>query len=210
VGLGRGGACEGFGLSAGLGESCFLFLSDIFYSLERNSKMHENQITTTESLLGYRAAFEEMKYRLEEQHKGISAIKSFTQISLGSASVVLGLIGALRVQIVGFDPEISGKFHTILLIAVGLYFIQLITSLYILIPLKIFGPFTADWNHLYSGLVSRDNEIDILRQRLSNYLNVINKNQPIVDSRAVVAIIPPICLVIILFLLIVPILWVFK
>jgi uncharacterized membrane protein YagU involved in acid resistance len=139
-------------------------------------ELHENKF-------GYKIAITEMKYRLDSQYEAITAVKNVTQQVFASSSLIIALIAALRI----FNSQVSDDFLPLYTILVGivmlLYIALIILCLKVLLPVKINLPIPDNLNELYDGFISKEDEIDILKQQLINYLDTIELNKPIIDHR---------------------------
>jgi len=165
-----------------------------------NSTISE-EILPIESRLGYEIANSEMQYRLEEQYKSISAIKNITQQIFAAASLIVGLGGSLQLFNVQVDANYLILYNRIIWITMGLYFLLILFCIVVLFPVKVKGPTSADREELFQGFIWRTNDLDIMRQRLDNYIAAISANEPIIQKRRLLSIVPAVLLPIIVILL---------
>jgi TRAP-type C4-dicarboxylate transport system permease large subunit len=136
-----------------------------------------------EQKLGYEIAIEEMKYLIDEQSKTVDLAKATARQILSAASLIVALVAVL--PILGSPINASNsRLYCCLIIAAGVLFITLIILCVLVLAMRRFaGPFLADWNEIWKTLVNQESELDILKMRLSSYLNVLRLNKSAVKQK---------------------------
>jgi hypothetical protein len=162
---------------------------------------NETQEVQIENKLGYETVIAEMKYLLEQQYQGIEATKSTAQHILSAASLIIALIGALQLLNVQVDPEWATAYNYLVVISIGSYVALIICCVIVIRPAQVYVPTSANWGELYSKFVGHRDDLDVLKQQLANYLNVINLNEQIVITRRRLATIASVLLPIIVIIL---------
>lgn len=162
----------------------------------------------TESKLGYEIAVSEMKYRLEEQYKSISAFKSITQQIFAAASLIVALGSSLQLFNVRVAATYQTFYNCIILIAMGSYALLISFCIVVLFPIKVKGPTSAERDLLFQRFIWRTNDLEIIRQQLDNYLAAISSNEPIIQKRRKLAmgsaILLPLIVILFLILSLIP------
>jgi hypothetical protein len=153
-----------------------------------------------ENKFGYQVAISEMQKYLDGQYQSVSAVKNVVEQILGAASLIIAIIGALQLFNARIQPQYQAIYNGLIVVTVILYIVLIASSIWVLSPTEVKGPISADWDELYKGYVGHENEIDILKQQLSNYLNAIKLNDPIIIKRSRRTWIPAILLPVIVIL----------
>ena len=154
-----------------------------------------------ENKFGYETVIAEMKYLLDQQYQGVEATKSTAQHVLGAASLIIALIGALQLLNVQIDPKWSTTYNCLVILSIVLYVALITCCILVIKPAQVFTPTSADWDELYYKFVGHQDDVDVLKQQLANYINVIGLNEKIVTYRRRLATIASILLPIIVIIL---------
>lgn len=167
--------------------------------------------------LGLEISIEEMRYRLKSQYEGVDAIKATARTVFGASSLIVSLLAALQLSNVRVDPTFSAAYSIGVVLAMALYAFQITLCISVLLPVSLNGPVKEDWDILYESFTGWNellqdftgkSEIEILRKRLSAYLNAIELNEPIIsDSRRTAtwaSYILPVIVIILLLLSLIP------
>jgi len=136
-----------------------------------------------ESRLGYEIAIDEMQKLLDEQGKSITAIKRIVEQVFAASSLVVGLSSTLGLFGAEVHPDRLVVYNILTGFTILLYISLIILSVWVLQPIEFQFPVKADWDVLYDGFVNHDNDLDVLKQRLSCLLGTINLNEPIIAWR---------------------------
>lgn len=152
-------------------------------------------------------SIEEMQRSLKSQFEGIDAIKSTARTVFGASSLIVSLLAALQLAIPRIIPNLLAAYQIGVVLALILYAFQVTICIYVLLPISVSGPVQADWDVLYNAF-SGDSKVEVMRMRLSAYLNAIELNEPKIQElkkiTTVASVILPIIVVILLILSLFP------
>ena len=200
----------GFGLRTGpLGSACGFgcFSSGILY-LPGDIHVNGTSEIPVENKFGYEIVIAEMKYLLEQQYQGIAATKSTAQHILSAASLIIALIGALQLLNVQVDAKWTIPYCGLVIFSILFYVALMICCVLVIRPAQVYTPTSANWDELYEKFVGNQDDLDILKQQLANYLNVLRLNESIVTTRRKLAtaasILLPIIVIILFTLSVIP------
>ena len=140
------------------------------------TEYHENR-------LGYEIAIDEMRRHLEEQGKSITAVKRITEIVFSASSLVFSLIGALGLLRAPVSSGCLVLYNALIIIAILLYIFLIGLSIWVLQPVKFYGPIEPDWNVIRDHYINFSDDLAILKNQLSGYLEAIKSNGPIISQR---------------------------
>ena len=117
----------------------------------------------------------EAENKLERQSESIESLKSHARTIFGASSIVIPLLGTL---LIFSDIAINVKSYYIAIVAmmITLYVVLVILSLIILSPSRFSGPIQIDHPTLKEVFLGK-NELEIIKIRLSAYLNAIELNE---------------------------------
>ncbi|RJX17551.1 MAG: hypothetical protein C4575_12980 [Desulforudis sp.] len=150
------------------------------------------------SELGYRLAVDEMQRLFNAQMATIENVKTNAQNILGSASLIVALVGAL--QIFNAGPRLLP--YTILVVIISLlYILMVICCIGAMFLTNIAMPVKANWDVLFETYINHPDNIALYRQMLSQLLNVFELNKPMIARRSRLANIATVLLPIIVVLL---------
>lgn len=165
-------------------------------------------VAPVENRLGYEVSFADMQHHLEQQYRAIEAVKSTTQHILAAASLIVALVGALQLFYARVDSGYLILYNLLIWLTMILYIALIGCCVFVLQPAQMRGPIKADWDDLYEGYVGQEDDLDVLKQRLSNYLNAMRLNEPIIDRRrkltTVACVLLPVVVVLLFCLSLVP------
>jgi len=157
-----------------------------------------------ESRLGYEIAIDEMRLQLEEQSKSITAVKKITEIVFTASSLIISLIGALGLFRAPVSSDFVGLYNALIIIAMLLYIVLIVLSIWVMQPVKVYGPIKPDWDVLQDYYINFADDVAVLKQQLSSYLKAIQSNEPIISQRSkrakCTSLILPVIVVILFFL----------
>lgn len=163
---------------------------------------NKDQPETLNNLMGYQVSIEEMRFKLSEQYHSLEVFKKFGEQMVSIASLVMVIGSSLQI----FNATVTSNrliFNVLIVVAMILYLLLIGFSLYLSNPVKVKGPTPANWDELYEGFIAVPDNIAIQRKLISNYLEAIQKNEPILNDRKYLPKSLSVLLVLIVFLFVV-------
>jgi hypothetical protein len=139
----------------------------------------ENELI--ENTYGYKVTIEELRSSLDRVYDGFTELKNAVRSIFGTTTLIVSLIGALKIFSAQVSPPYLMCYNILLVIVMALYIVMIIGSVYIQNPKLIVSPTPADWETLESAYVLDKDNSDVSRQLISSYINAIVENQIIIS-----------------------------
>ncbi len=133
------------------------------------------------------AALDEAKMTMADAADSIRSIKESAKTIFNAASIIIALFGVFQVftaEVQAGNVKVFGVMLAIILLA---YVILIGLCLYVLMPMKWWGPIDADWDE-YAKIYFDKSHRDVLLVKLASYLEIIPMNDRLIVMRKYVVI----------------------
>lgn len=140
----------------------------------------ENETDVFENPAGFDVIIDELKTHLQEQYDSVTVIKSSANSVFSAASLVVAIIGALGLFNVKIEDDYQLAFNLLIGVAITLYVGMIIGLVWVLQPVTVNGPTKTTWETLWNAYASKEDELNIKRQQISNYLAAIEHNSVVI------------------------------
>lgn len=130
--------------------------------------------------LDYKAMLEEAQSYYNSQIRSFDVLRDHAKTILGVASVLVSIFATFGKLSNSISQ--SGYYGIIIISIVIIYIWLIIKSLVGVIPRRIHYPIFPEYEEYKKAFLGKD-EKDIIKQKLSNYLNIIPKNEMIIQER---------------------------
>jgi len=131
---------------------------------------------------GLQVCIDEMNRNLKLQYEGVDSLKATARSILSAASLITGLMSVLQLSRPPIQAAYIDLYNLGIVVASALFIALIITSIRSIMAITLQAPVVADWQALSAGLAEKTGP-DLARQHLSNLLNAIARNQPIIDRQ---------------------------
>lgn len=136
-----------------------------------------------ENRFGYEIIASEMDKRLESIYTGIDETKKTFRSLFSAASLIVALLGALQIFSSKVAPGYEIYYYVLVGVSLALYILLIGGCIWMLAPIMVHGTTPENWDMLYDKFASLEDDRDVLKQLISNYISSINKNEIIVQKR---------------------------
>ncbi len=157
--------------------------------------MAQNNLYDLETML------DEARQKLDRQFKSVAVFREHAKVIFGASSVIVSLFSVLKTTNI---PSDKIEIYITFWILIALFYIALtFAEIKTIFPKEIQGPIEATWKTYKDAYRGKTKE-DVLLMQISAYLNVIKKNQDVVNSQEIwsllISILFPILVVLIIIL----------
>lgn len=122
----------------------------------------------------------EARQKLDRQFKSVAVLREHGKTVFASSSVIVSLFAALKTT--NIPKEKIEIYVTFWILIAVLYILLTIAGLKTIFPREILGAIKPTWDE-YKKAYRRKSKEDILLMQISSYLNVIEKNQDVVNQQ---------------------------
>jgi len=123
-------------------------------------------------------AIQETEFYLLQQYASIETVKSTVRDIMSSAGLIIALFGLLQISFDNINIVAPGCKEYLLLSAIGLYIIMFGVGVFLLMPTTMHTPMEIE-KKTFEKLFYNKEPKRILENKLTAYLEAINKNRSI-------------------------------
>ena len=130
---------------------------------------HREMEANMEKDFDIQAALEEAKLTMADATDSIRTIKDSAKTIFNAASIIIALFGVFQVFSADIPVGKENVFSLLLIIILALYLALIVLCLYVLMPMKWWGPIDANWDEYARAYFDKSHR-DVLLMKLSSYL----------------------------------------
>lgn len=128
-------------------------------------------------LYDFTTMFNESQIKLNRQFTSINTFRDYSKTVVGYSSVIISLFATLKITSVPNNGQI--QYFSILGLIGVLYIWLVITGIQAFFPETITGSISPSYEEYKKAFLGKEKK-DILKQQISNYLNAIEINEPLI------------------------------